>query len=1172
MSRQSTPAKFFQGLSFTISKLTILTMCLAGPTSSTAQVPLGSNSYTEGSSPHNQQKVSATHTLEPGKVLTNQIGTGETSAYLVTLPAKQFATVEVDQKKLNVTVSVFDSDGKNLAEEDMVRVGDAEVVSLLSDKPETFRVEIRASEQITSPTTYEIKIKEFRAANENDKAGVAAERTVAEGVNFDVQANADSWLQAVAKYEQSIALWKEAGNFGWEASTMNLLATTYINLGEKQKALDMSTQALPIVEEAIKAAQTQETKQNSLRIKANVLETVGRVYNQFGDKRKALEYLNQALPLRDLTGDRVGKVSTLNNLAISYQMIGELQKALDFLDEMGPILHELNDRAKEASRLNNICVIHQSMGSYRKGLEFCNQALSIRRDMNDELGESIVLNNMGTNYSGLGDYQSALDSYNHYYQISKKRGTKDSQAIALNNLGWVYATLGDYEKAIDFYSQSTKIFQDMGDHYREAHVLNNVGVNYADMKDYTKALEVHLKVLAIRGPDNEGRAVSFNNIGYAYQNLGDRSKALEYYNQAIAVHREVGDRRMLASSLKNLGHLYHDMGDDKKALDCYQEGLELTRTIGDRNSEAGIIAQIAGVERDRGNLVAARNLIEEALKVVESLRINLKSYQLRSSFFASIRKYHDVDIDLLMRLNSQHPAEGYDAEAFQASERSRARSLLELLSEANAEIRTGVDSTLLERERTLRQSISAKADSQTRMLNSKHTDQQVADLAQEINNLTIEYEQVQTRIRQTSPRYAALTQPTPLGLKEVQTKFLDPDTLLLEYALGEKRSFVFAVSPDSIRSFELPKRSEIEAAATRLFQLLTARNQRVANETLAQRQTRFQQASADYTRSAAGLSQMLLGPVVSELKQKRLVIVGEGVLQYVPFAALPSPGRGDQPEAGNVPLITQHEIVNLPSASVLAMMRRDSLRRERTDKMVAVFADPVFDQSDPRLRALNNQHVSNMASMVAASEVTRSASESGVQDFERLRFSRLEADQIIRLAPAHSKLEALDFAANRANATSAEVGQYRIIHFATHGLINNQHPELSGVVLSLIDNKGQPVNGFLRLYDIYNLKLQADLVVLSACQTAVGKDIKGEGLVGLTRGFMYAGTPRVVASLWQIEDRASAEFMSRFYEAMLRDGMRPAAALQKAQVSMSQDKRWNSPYYWAAFTLQGEWK
>ncbi len=187
-------------------------------------------------------------------------------------------------------------------------------------------------------------------------------------------------------------------------------------------------------------------------------------------------------------------------------------------------------------------------------------------------------------------------------------------------------------------------------------------------------------------------------------------------------------------------------------------------------------------------------------------------------------------------------------------------------------------------------------------------------------------------------------------------------------------------------------------------------------------------------------------------------------------------------------------------------------------------------------------------------------------------FSRREADEITGLAGARASFKALDFAANRATALGSNLSQYRIIHFATHGLLNSQHPELSGIVLSLVDKEGLPQDGFLRLHDIYNLKLAADLVVLSACKTGLGKEIKGEGLVGLTRGFLYAGAPRVVASLWKVDDRATAELMKLFYQRMLRDSLRPAAALRKAQIDMWKQPRWAAPYYWAGFTLQGEWK
>jgi CHAT domain-containing protein len=322
---------------------------------------------------------------------------------------------------------------------------------------------------------------------------------------------------------------------------------------------------------------------------------------------------------------------------------------------------------------------------------------------------------------------------------------------------------------------------------------------------------------------------------------------------------------------------------------------------------------------------------------------------------------------------------------------------------------------------------------------------------------------------------------------------------------------------------------------------------------------------------------MLLQPVAEQLGNKRLLVVSDGVLQYIPFAALPMPGTSN-----HEPLLVKHEIVNSPSASSLAVLRKDLNERKTPSKaiapsapakLIAVFADPVFTSDDERLQGREEQapHVPLDKSNVSDRALARAARETDVT-FNRLPFTRTEAEQILALVPATSRLQAVDFAANRATATSPELSQYRIVHFATHGILNSKQPELSGVVLSLVDEKGKSQNGFLRLHDVFNLNLPAELVVLSACQTGLGEAVKGEGLVGLTRGFMYAGAPRVVVSLWNVDDEATSQLMAKFYEKMLQDGVKPAAALRAAQLEMWQQKQWQAPFYWAAFTLQGEWR
>jgi CHAT domain-containing protein len=285
------------------------------------------------------------------------------------------------------------------------------------------------------------------------------------------------------------------------------------------------------------------------------------------------------------------------------------------------------------------------------------------------------------------------------------------------------------------------------------------------------------------------------------------------------------------------------------------------------------------------------------------------------------------------------------------------------------------------------------------------------------------------------------------------------------------------------------------------------------------------------------------------VRGKRLLVVADGALQYVPFTALPGPA--------GTPLIAEHEIVYLPSASVLDTIRRDH-RPAAAPLDAAVFADPVFSKNDVRFAAARD----------ASAPARTRASDGGV--YGRLHFSRREAETIAAVSPG--TFEALDFRAAKSTLLARDLRQYRILHIATHGTLNTEHPELSGLVFSLVDEQGRSIDGFLRLHEIYNLELGAELVVLSACSTALGKEIHGEGLIGLTRGFMFAGASRVVSSVWNVDDRSSSLLMSRFYTEMLTRRLSPAAALRAAQLALLRDPRWSSPHYWAAFGLQGEWR
>jgi CHAT domain-containing protein len=470
------------------------------------------------------------------------------------------------------------------------------------------------------------------------------------------------------------------------------------------------------------------------------------------------------------------------------------------------------------------------------------------------------------------------------------------------------------------------------------------------------------------------------------------------------------------------------------------------------------------------------------------------------------------------------------------------------------------------------QSLRVKENARIALLQKPYDKKVLSALETELSDLEAQYQQVQKVIRERYPAYQQMMQPDVVTLSEIQKKVLgDNQSLLLEYALGDERSYLWVVSGDGFQSYELPGRNKIEDAARKLYSSLTA-FQPKPDETFDLRQERTRRADEMLPNEIAQLSKFVLAPVANRLGKKRLIIVADGALQYIPFQVLTLPGAGQET---SVPLIVDHEIVNEPSASTLALLLGDSTERTQSAGTVAIFADPVFEADDVRLAARNPTAQPRHQVAPETDEIARVFRDVGQsidnRGIPRLLASRQEAEAIMAVVPWRTAFKALDFDASRATLSTPSFGQYRILHFATHTMIDSEHPELSGIVLSLVDPQGRRLDGFLGMSDIYDLKLASNLVVLSACSTALGKEVKGEGLIGLTRGFLYAGASGVTASLWKVDDEATAELMGHCYGGLFQRGLTPAAALREAQLAMWNQKRWRAPYYWAAFVIQGKY-
>jgi CHAT domain-containing protein/tetratricopeptide (TPR) repeat protein len=883
------------------------------------------------------------------------------------------------------------------------------------------------------------------------------------------------------------------------------------------------------------------------------------------DKRAAIERYKRVLPIFQAAGDTYRQVIALHMMGLMHLQLGESRLALPYLSDALSLAKTIQEGRLEASIETVVGGAHDVLGNIGQSREHYERAIKLARTYKNTQAEASALNNIGKLYNDSGNFQSAID---FYLQSLPLFSAPNQRAITLSNIGVAYSGLGEFEKGIDYFQQAVAILRTGNDRNAESYTLSNIGYAYKGLENYKEALNYFEQARAIQQKtgNRAQEAETLDLTGGVYSQIGQPEKALALHQQALEIQRATQNIRREAISLRNLGHVYNLLGQSPKALEQFDKSLSILRSIGDLNSAAFAFEGRARAEQRLGDLVAAKKSIEESLLLIETVRAHSGSQQLRASYLASREKAYEFYVDLLMQLDAKEAGRGYAAEALKASERGRARSFMELLHEAQVDMREGVSAELIKRERELRQLLNAKAQREIQLTARNGNRQEIDTLRKEISGLEDEYQQVQAAIRKGSPTYAALTQPQPLELKQIQQQ-LDPNTLLLEYSLGDERSYLWVVSANSLNTYQLPKRTEIQRIAKQVYDSLTARSVSKSLETPLQRQQRIAQADEQFRQSATELSNMILGPAAAVLGTKRIVIVADGVLQYIPFAALVNPKSTIAQ-----PLVVEHEVITLPSASTLAIQRRNLRGRQPAPQMLAVLADPVFTANDPRLAKTRSPvRETGAVATVDTRKIEHTTDPMGQFRIRRLPFTRQEADQILAVMPAAMNLKAVDFRANRSLAMSDDLSKFRYVHFATHGYLDSARPDLSAIVLSLVDEQGNPQDGFLRSHDIFNLKLPAELVVLSACETGLGKDVKGEGLVGLTRGFMYAGARRVIVSLWNVNDKATASLMQRVYSGMLKGRKTPSASLRAAQIEMLRQKQWQSPYYWAGFVMQGEW-
>ena len=1042
----------------------------------------------------------------------------------------------------------------------------------IASKKGRYRLDVKSIYADGPPGQYELRVDEIRPSTISDQKQAAAFESFYRAEVLRLEWYTSSFENAVREYEQAAGAFKQLRD-------SESLAKTWQQVGEVRFIQGNYEEARRAFSLALNAAR----KTNNVPLTVTQLNQLAYIHLTIGNVEKAEPLLAEVRTrLNKAKGlSTTATTSIQAHLENNYGEIalarGNLKESLALFARALALWKELNHTPGMAlAHLNNGFAQLDSGNGNEASREF-DESLKLWKNAADQRGVALTLTAKGNLFTLFGETYSALAAHREARDILRRIGDRQGEAVTLNGLGKVFEDLNRKEEAIDHYSWALSLNHELGNRDFEAVSSYYLGKVWHDLANWKLSLEYYERSLKLSLEAGKTRmtALARMDIAAVYVKQGRHAEALKLYQETLKLYREIEDLRRQATVHQGLGELFRTQGRLDQAAGEYELSRELFHRMREPQGEAESLYWLATIAQQQNDLPKALKESQRSVDLIEAQRNRVIGENWRSSYFAAVRRHFELHVDILMQVHKHSPTYGFDRLGLEASERARARSLLELLVETQGEIRHGVDQSLLDRERQLRQQLSVKANYQTKLFETGIPEDQLTALETEIRTLNSDYDFVQAQIKAQDPRYAELIQPSILNTQQIQAALAqDGGTGVLEYMLGEKRSHVWLITADSVSYKELPGREVLKELSTKVYRGLTARQQLPREEN-----DRYQQrAKGDeelFCPNAMQLSRIILEPLLNSTKLRRLLVVPDGSLQYIPFEALPVPQangcRLDSETADYVPLLTEFDVVHLHSFSALATLRQPRRAPVRPTREIAVWADPVFERDDPRI------NVPMIASGLTPPDppwgaFAEPSNPEPAPPPPRLMASVEEAQSIMRMAPSGMSLILTGFEASRDRALSENLNDYRILHFATHSLVNNRYPALSGLWLSTFDQTGVRRNGLLQLHDIYGLRLNSDLVVLSGCQTGLGEEISGEGLIGLTQGFLHAGSKSVVVSLWNVQDKTTAVLMTSFYQAMLKEGLSPSMALRQAKLKMYSQRQWRSPYYWSAFVIQGEFR
>jgi CHAT domain-containing protein len=951
--------------------------------------------------------------------------------------------------------------------------------------------------------------------------------------------------EALRKLEEAARLFLDAGEKEEAARALNRAGRLHLLLSAPNDALNSHRQALSLL-----------TPAATPDIEVDSLNGMGVAYLRLQNREQAQEALRRALALSEQSAYTAGRAQALVRLSECQSYDNHVQ-ALQTAQAALALWQEVGDKSGIARACARIARCYMAQNLLTDASQYYETALQLWRELNDPPDQAEALMTLAFIEQRKGEWGRSLSLLTEAQALLDEEAEPDQMGGIAIGLAWAFHENGLPEAGLVHYQQALDYFRRAQDLMNIWYVTWAIGKTHYLMDDYAGAVTYLRQALDSVAPDGIQAAPCYQYLGMVYIATGDYDTALRNLQSALDIYTRTANQMEAAQVRGLIGQLLERQGQLQRARQYYGQALETFTRLSDRLNQAAIYYALGRLELNGKRYEVAEAYLKKSIEVTDDVRPAAAGSDLAAAFSATVYDRYQKYIDCLMRRDKARPAAGLAVRAFEVSELSRARSLSELLRSAQPNLIAGLDPQLAERETSLRQALKVKEDQKAALLSKTYKTEELVALDADLARLQSEYQEVNDAIRARYPAYGQITRPAAWPLQQIQEQVIgDDETVLLEYSLGSDQSYVWAVTRAGIKSYRLPAGALITAAAQRVYALLATRPD--PNQ------------PNDLDKALHELSAMVLSPVAAELTKRRILIVADGALNYIPFQTLPAPSGSDR-------LIADCEIINIPSASILGELRREATGRQPT-KVLAAFGDPVFASNYAQASqsgtgpsvAMQSLETARLQNALRDVELNRDSFDPAA--IQPLFYAKRELATLRDAAAGGGAFISSGFAASRDELLRADLSQYAILHFATHGLLDPKRPENSGLLLSTVNREGQALNGFVGLQDIYGLRAPVDLVVLSACQTALGKDVRGEGLLGLTRGFMYAGASSVMASLWKVDDEATAELMRQTYINMLQKGMTPAAALRAAQNAIRQRPEWQSPYYWAGFTLQGEYR